>query len=157
MCKGNWKFSEALVKPDRLEYLTRDTDFDEVINYINMEMKVLDFDVDDKPISDELEGCKRPIFKILVEEKTSDIFFNSPCGYRGKYFVDPSLGVEMNKRLIKSTSEKLISGVKNILHNKNITEAELTASLLSNSAKIWIDEKCCDFGINIIEEILNPR
>jgi len=157
MCKGNWKFSKDLIKSDRLAYLSRDIDFDEIINCINTEMKVRDFYVDDEPISEELKGCKRPIFKILVEEKTSDLFFNSPCGYRGKYFTDPSLGVESNKRLIERAAVKLIGKVKNILHGNNITEAELEVSLLSNSAKIWIDEDCCDFSISLIEEILNPR
>ena len=157
MCIDNWNFSPDKVSAERIEYLKKEIEFEEIIERICNEMQVEDYKPDDPPIREELQGCKRPIFKVRVYKKTFDIFFNSPCGYRGQYFMDPTLGLEKNKQLIHKIAGKLMDSAKNKRTNPNITEDELRISLYSNSAKIWIDENYCNFGINIIEEIINPR
>lgn len=154
MCIENWQFSSG-IDAVRLEYFSKEIAFDEIIQRICDELKVVNYDVDPS-YSDELLGCKRPVFKISVSKKTFDIFFNSPCGYRGQYFLNPDMGLKKNNQLIHSISVSLIDYATNIHPAIDMTHAEIYSSLHLGSAKIWIDEDYCDFGTNLMEEIINP-
>lgn len=157
MCRDNWSFSKKRVRADRLPYLSIEIEFKEIANCIYEQMEIVDYDVEDDPFSDELKNCKRSFFKIRVQKTTFDMFFNSPCGYRGQYYMSPLLGVEINRLLIRKITEKLIQNVKLRYADLKTTDEELNTSLSAKSPKIWVDEDHCDFGLNLVEEIINPR
>jgi hypothetical protein len=134
--KPSWSFEPKIVSTKRASQLLVPFDYGDLVNRITTEAVDINGHIE-KATNQELSGCRRPIFRIKVRPDTFDLFFNSPWGYRGQYFVDENNGVEQNSRLVAALATKLI---KCLQLDKN-EQVMVNKSLMMKSAKIWIAEK----------------
>ena len=88
---------------------------------------------------DAPENAVRPIFRFEDSPETSDLFFNSRCGYRAQYYVSPDHGIFQNQGLIDGLTPKLIACSK-WSDGQRWTDEDVRHSLNRPSAKIWISE-----------------
>ena len=131
---SSWKFSGS-VDDARQERLLSVHTFAAVASQIERHML---------PLCYHLQGCDddtgytRPVFCIRVPENLFDVFFNSPNGYRGSYFVSPQRGLESNRLLFQLLFPRLNAWAA---QNSPGYEAPFTAEALSAlSAKAWLAE-----------------
>jgi hypothetical protein len=94
-----------------------------------------------EPGSKEAKGCTRGVFSLEVDRKSYDLFFNSAGGYRAHFRKSPAAGLEMNRRIIDSLSERLLDHASEASGGSGL---DVSVSLRCGSAKIWIDEKAAD-------------
>ncbi len=74
-----WKYSQN-ISPERIAYLSKQVDFEEIISDIDREMVIIDYNIED---SSCFKNCIRHGFLLSIAPKTYDIFFNSEYRYRG--------------------------------------------------------------------------
>jgi hypothetical protein len=101
----------------------------------------------------EAKGSWRPIIQFDVGGQTFDRFFNSPYGYRGRYLIAPAVGVEANSRALTALTGPLLQ----LATLAPPIAEEVRRSLLSQYAKVWIDEdQDIPRGPDLIIEIQVP-
>lgn len=133
-----WKFRSATVPLDRSRLLQQQQlSFAEIVHRIVAEMVNISF----HPAtgSKEAKGKVRAEFFFNVREETLDLFFNSSCGIRAQYYLDPQKGAEGNRLAIEGVEDKLFAGGTH-LQQQLMTLEQIKKSLKYGSAKIWICE-----------------
>jgi hypothetical protein len=154
-----WAFSESL--GHRMQPLLAPPAFEDIINSIKNEMKVLCFHFQDCA---DHNSFSRAVYCIQVSELLFDLFFNSKHGYRAWYYRSPHTGVKNNQLFIKSVLPLLLGSDQ----TKDSRKTE--ESLNCYSAKVWlaekgkeVDKKCSgctgewEYPQNNVAEIMNNR
>ncbi len=132
-----WQYSQD-ISPERIDYLVRQVDFEEIIRSIESEMVIIDYNIEESTC---FNNCIRHGFILSITPKTYDIFFNSEYGYRGKYFLGTNEGKNANRELIAALKEKLVNySIQNPSSIKISTLQNVENSLNKESAKIWIHQ-----------------
>ena len=114
--------------------------FDAITNRVFDEMEITGFDVVPGKIG-AVKGCTRPEFSLVVSPDTFDLFFNSPCGYRGQYHKSRKVGEHANATLISRMANRLIAYANGRTTKHGMDVEAMRQSLAAGSAKIWIDEQ----------------
>lgn len=91
----------------------------------------------DDPLLKRLQ-CRRASWRIRLDSKLLDKFFNGTMGIRAQYYVSPYHGGAMNSRLIGALSTRLLEIAK---QHPDVDLQLVTKSIGSRSAKAWISEK----------------
>lgn len=104
---------------------------------------------DDDPLLKVLQ-CKRPAWRIQLNETVLDKFFNGRMGIRAQYYVSPYHGQKKNKYLLTELMDGLIRiAPEECLRKSGVDTKYLRKSLSQSSAKAWISEKNLK-GVKII-------
>ncbi len=106
-----------------------------MVKKIKREMSILCYHLQ---YCDDDSAYARPIFCVRVPKDLFDVFFNSPGGYRGSYFVSPFHGLECNRYLIEVLLPRLSSWA--VQSSPGYNTAFTQEALLSISAKAWLAE-----------------
>jgi hypothetical protein len=140
------------ISPERRASLLEPFEFGTLIDDMYSELRNVRFAKDRG--SHEARGSWRPVIRFDVGEQTFDRFFNSPYGYRGQFLISPTVGVEANSRVLAALAEPLVR-LANLA--PSLAE-EASRSLLSQHAKIWIEEdQYTRSSLDLIIEILVPN
>jgi hypothetical protein len=86
--------------------------------------------------SHEAKGRWRPEFSVEISSDAFDLFFNSPDGYRGQFLRSVAEGQAANALALEVLSEPILQG----LSEPSSSLKQIATSLMSDFAKIWIDE-----------------
>lgn len=81
-----------------------------------------------------------------VSSSTFDAFFNSRCGYRAQYLVDPECGQAANGIILAALREQLEAATERPTAPHEMESSAARASFRAVSAKIWLFEDEFDFG-----------
>lgn len=135
----DWRYEG--VSEERLRYLNASVSFEEILARIDREGTVRSAKIDPGRDSD-VQGGIRPIFEVSVTRETSDLFFNGPDGYRGKYWQGTEIGQVANRQVIEILTPRLLAHPKDkfkiIAPARMMALPELEKSLQLPSAKVWI-------------------
>jgi hypothetical protein len=85
----------------------------------------------------EARGCWRPEFTAEISSDAFDLFFNSPYGYRGQFLSNVAEGQAANALALKALARRLLQD----LNEPTSILDQIAASLASEFAKVWIDER----------------
>jgi len=129
----SWSF-EGL-SPTRAANLLDPFTFSELATRLGREARRLSFKVERG--NHEAKGCWRPEFRVEVSDHAFDLFFNSPHGYRGQFLSSIAEGDVANALSLKALGRVLLQG----LNEASSTIDQIAASLASEFAKVWIDER----------------
>ncbi|QQE87916.1 hypothetical protein [Azotobacter chroococcum] len=121
---------------DRRTRMQNPPPFSRIIDQLKDEMNLVCFHREQKS-SDQ--SYSRAVFCATVEPALFDLFFNSPTGYRGEFFISPERGVAANRLLLQELSPKLIQFAA--IQDTGIDQAWLLESLSKLSAKAWLAEE----------------
>jgi hypothetical protein len=132
-----WQFNALLVGHDRLERLSENVPFSEVVARVG---GVRNINFSAEPGNREAKGWIRAAWVLEVTPELFDLFFNSSSGYRGQFYLAPQRGLEANRLLIDSLHGRLLASADAGPPNPNMTRRQVEASLTSRYAKVWIDE-----------------
>ena len=136
-----WQYTKN-ISPERIAYLDKEINFNDVINDIRREMVIIDYNIEESKC---FNNCIRHGFILSITPKTYDIFFNSKYGYRGQYFLGMKEGKKANRNLIDALKDELIKYTKQ--NPRNVSENQrVENSLNMESAKIWIDQASSDLN-----------
>ncbi len=131
------------------DYLTNKQSFEELAEELRFAMCAVDsahtkFEVEPRNgnCNDRLLKvlkCKRPSWRIQLDPKLLDKFFNGVMGIRSQYYQCPYHGLHKNHFLIEKLLEPLIRLASCILSDVDV--GFVGDSLRGSSAKLWISEK----------------
>lgn len=130
-----WEYIGAS-DPERLAVLLRLLPFPEVVNRLKQEMTIVCFHRERRTAD---TSYSRAVFCAIAGPSLFDLFFNSPTGYRGAYFVAPEAGLEANRFLFNELSLTLVGWA--IAHHTDVDRDWLVESLSQPSAKAWLSEE----------------
>jgi hypothetical protein len=85
----------------------------------------------------------RASFKVNVDNKASDLFYNGITGLRARYWSSTELGDAATVIAIRSLKAKLLSNVPDVLRSElgvEMTKDQIGHTLDLASAKVWVDE-----------------
>ena len=128
-----WRFVSGF-SPERLQNLDRTVSFEDIGRSIVREAQVTMLPAEIGRVAD-LRGCRRPVFRVVVEAATFDQFLNGRDGYRGRFWQSPEVGEKANRWLLDQLTPKLtgaLGGSSNIGLFLN--------ALSRGSAEIWFPE-----------------
>ncbi len=84
-------------------------------------------------------GCSRAFFRLYVDERVYDAFFNSPVGYRAQFCIGAENGKEKNRHFLNAVEPMcLAEAYKQEL--PHFPASLVLSSLRGAGAKIWINE-----------------
>lgn len=129
-----WQYSSSVDEARRKKLLAVES-FSSVVEQIQRKMMVLCYH---RQTCDDDSAYARPVFCVRVSEVAFDVFFNSPVGYRGSYFVSPFHGLKCNRQLIAALCPQLSSWAVQNSPGFNVEFAQ--EALLAISAKAWLAE-----------------
>ena len=109
-------------------------EFSELAVRLGVEARRLSFKV--KRGDHEAKGCWRPEFTAGVSGDAFDLFFNSPYGYRGQFLTSVADGHAANALTVKALAPSLL---RDLTEPSSMVD-QISASLDSDFAKVWIDE-----------------
>jgi hypothetical protein len=128
-----WSFDG--LSPIRTTSLLKSFEFSELAARLGSEARCLSFKRSRG--THEAKGCWRPEFTVEVSNDAFDLFFNSPYGYRGRFLSSVAEGRAANALTLKVLSKPLLQH----LNEPSSIRDLIAASLASEFAKIWIDER----------------
>ena len=123
------------LSPTRTTNLLKSFEFSEIAARLGSEARCLSFKRTRG--NHEAKGCWRPEFLAEVSNDAFDLFFNSPYGYRGRFLSSVAEGPSANALALKALSESLLQHLDEPCSSCD----QIAASLASEFAKIWIDER----------------
>lgn len=139
----SWTYSLSVEARERLPVLQAGTSFGDIAQRIVEGMAVQCCH------KSEISGTgfARPVYTIVIDRATFDLFFNSPNGYRAAYFRSPGFGLEANLSFMQTVSARLLRDP--LSSNCELPDEHIHESLVTPSAKAWlaehgkeIDRKC---------------
>lgn len=103
---------------------------------------------------DDMQGFSRTVFTLRTPRTTFDLLFNSERGYRGAYFLSPSVGLNANQTTIGRVTPLLLDWVAR--YAPTIDQTFAAKSLSLPSAKVWLAEAETHLCDQCIGEWCNP-
>ncbi len=122
------------VPPARQALLQQPITFDLLVRRMCAEVRNVRYKRE--PGTHEAKGSWRPVIRFDVERDSFDQFFNSPYGYRGQFLSAPQTGSTANAHALSIIAVTLVNHAN--LEPPLAEQAQ--RSLLSQHAKLWIDE-----------------
>ena len=132
--EAEWKYA-ADIPASRTALLLGARSFSEVRDRVVEEARFLCCHVQ---CCAEAPAFARIAFCYSVSPDAFDLFYNSPVGYRGSYFLSPSDGLAANDDMIMAMLPKLADTIP---QQANTVEHHFVLeSLTSTTAKVWLAE-----------------
>ena len=129
-----WRFASGF-SSDRLVNLDRAVSYEDIGRAIVREARVTALPME--VVRDgELRGCRRPVFRLVVEPATFDLFHNGRDGYRGRFWQSPDAGERANRWLLAELAPKLGEALGGSPQTDFILK-----SLSCGSATLWFHEE----------------
>ena len=129
-----WSFVDSF-PAERSDALLKTASFESILKHLSSaEVKGFAW----RPYREaKLRGCNRAEFRLVVDPKTYDAFFNAPIGLRGQYANCEEQGEAATRRAISILEPKLLAFQRGAV---GPSDDEIQWSLAAPQAKIWIDE-----------------